>query len=63
MPTESPDPQHQPFAQADNSAAADHSPEFEFRQLSGDSREVLITHEGRIYRLRLTRNGKLILNR
>ncbi|AOZ50338.1 MULTISPECIES: hemin uptake protein HemP [Chromobacterium] len=31
------------------------------RQLFGDGREVLIEHQGEIYRLQLTRNGKLIL--
>ncbi|ERE20046.1 hypothetical protein O166_19420 [Pseudogulbenkiania ferrooxidans EGD-HP2] len=31
------------------------------RQLFGDGREVLIGHQGEIYRLQLTRNGKLIL--
>lgn len=27
------------------------------------TREVLINHEGEVYRLRLTRNGKLILHK
>ncbi|MCG6154563.1 hemin uptake protein HemP [Rubinisphaera margarita] len=34
-----------------------------FAQLSQGSREVIIEHEGQVYRLRLTRNGKLILNK
>ena len=29
--------------------------------LFGDTREVIIVHNGREYRLRLTQNGKLIL--
>ncbi|MCA9077897.1 MAG: hemin uptake protein HemP [Planctomycetaceae bacterium] len=36
---------------------------FAFEELSGNLHEVHITHDGRVYRLRLTRNGKLILNR
>jgi len=31
--------------------------------LFGDRREVEIRHRGEIYRLRVTRNGKLILNK
>ncbi len=30
-------------------------------ELLGEARELLIRHEGREYRLRVTRNGKLIL--
>lgn len=33
------------------------------RQLFGDTREVLIEHHGALYRLRLTRAGKLILTK
>lgn len=33
------------------------------RQLLQGAREVLIEHEGETYRLRLTRNGKLILHK
>lgn len=33
----------------------------ESRALLGDRQEVLIRHEGRLYRLRRTRLGKLIL--
>lgn len=39
------------------------SPAYEFRSLSQGQPEVLITHDGHIYRLRATRNGKLILNK
>ncbi|MCA8989633.1 MAG: hemin uptake protein HemP [Planctomycetaceae bacterium] len=34
-----------------------------FEQLSGGQREVLVEHDGQIYRLRLTKNNKLILNK
>ncbi len=34
-----------------------------FSQLAKGKREVLLEHEGQLYRLRLTRNGKLILNK
>lgn len=37
--------------------------EVDFRELAGDSNEVTITFEEKRYRLILTRNGKLILNR
>lgn len=33
------------------------------RELLQGAREVLIDHEGETYRLRLTRNGKLILHK
>ncbi len=32
-------------------------------QLFGKSNEIMIRHEGAIYRLRITRNGKLIMNK
>jgi hemin uptake protein HemP len=32
-------------------------------ELFGGRREVLIDHEGQVYRLRITRNGKLIMNK
>lgn len=34
-----------------------------FKDLSAGNAEVIIMHEGREYRLRATRNGKLILSR
>lgn len=34
-----------------------------FRELADGATEVLVEHEGQTYRLRLTRNGKLILNK
>lgn len=33
------------------------------RELFGKGHEVLIDHEGSLYRLRITRQGKLILNK
>jgi len=38
-------------------------PRYLFSKLSHGGREVHIEHEGHIYRLRLTKNGKLILNK
>jgi hemin uptake protein HemP len=37
------------------------TPKYRYADLSRSSSEVLIEHEGQIYRLRKTRNGKLIL--
>ncbi|MCA8983076.1 MAG: hemin uptake protein HemP [Planctomycetaceae bacterium] len=34
-----------------------------FQQLAAGASEVLVEHDGQVYRLRLTRNGKLILNK
>lgn len=33
------------------------------RELFGDAREITIHHEGALYRLRITRNAKLILTK
>lgn len=38
-------------------------PVYQFEQLSAGSSEVLIEHRGQRYRLRVTRNGGLILNK
>ncbi len=35
----------------------------DFLELGHGAREILIRHDGQIYRLRLTKNGKLILNK
>jgi hemin uptake protein HemP len=37
------------------------TPKYRYADLSCSGAEVLIEHEGQIYRLRTTRNGKLIL--
>ncbi len=34
-----------------------------FQALAGGAKEVLVEHAGQVYRLRLTKNGKLILNK
>lgn len=39
------------------------APVWRSQQLLNGSREILITHEEETYRLRLTRNGKLILTK
>ncbi|HEY0981777.1 hemin uptake protein HemP [Schlesneria sp.] len=39
------------------------TPRYRYADLSRAGREVLIEHEGQMYRLRTTRNGKLILNK
>jgi hemin uptake protein HemP len=38
-------------------------PHYQFAELSSGGQEVLIEHEGHTYRLRRTKNGKLILNK
>ncbi|MCD4831844.1 MAG: hemin uptake protein HemP [Anaerohalosphaeraceae bacterium] len=38
-------------------------PMIESSQLFGKSSEIMIRHEGAVYRLRITRNGKLIMNK
>lgn len=44
---------------------ADHSAEriIESRDLFGKRKEVAIEHDGAIYRLKITKQGKLILNK
>ena len=34
-----------------------------FSDIAGDTTEVIIEHEGQKYRLRATRNGRLLLNK
>jgi len=38
-------------------------PRIRSEALFGDANEVVVVHEGQYYRLRRTRNGKLILNK
>lgn len=40
-----------------------HTRILESSQLFGDNNEIMIRHEGSVYRLRITRNGKLIMNK
>ncbi|HEV7319956.1 MAG TPA: hemin uptake protein HemP [Ensifer sp.] len=35
----------------------------ESRELFGSENEILISHDGAIYRMKITRQGKLILNK
>lgn len=39
------------------------SPVVQAKSLFGDSREIVIEHDGERYRLRITRRGKLILQK
>jgi len=54
-------PQHDPDDLVAD-ASVEH-PMIDSRQLFRGSRELQIRHEGELYRLRVTRNGKLILNK
>lgn len=56
---DAPSPQHD-GSPADSNAA---QRSVSSRELLGGERELLIDHEGQIYRLRVTRNGKLILHK
>ncbi len=38
-------------------------PVIDSSQLFGKGNEIMIQHDGAIYRLRITRNGKLIMNK
>lgn len=38
-------------------------PVIESSQLFEESNEIMIRHKGAVYRLRITRNGKLIMNK
>jgi hemin uptake protein HemP len=58
MTPKSNSPAPQPPAEADRLKLG---PVLESEQILGGATEVLIRHEGRIYRLRRTRLGKLIL--
>lgn len=41
----------------------EHPPRYRAAELFGAARELLIEHRGATYRLRITRQGKLILNK
>lgn len=49
--------------QNESSDNSDKSKLFSSPELFGDSNEIKIDHEGEIYRIRITRNGKLIMNK
>jgi hemin uptake protein HemP len=48
---------------AQPSATEQHLPVIQSRSLFGTSKEVVISHAGEMYRLKITRQGKLILNK
>ena len=54
-------PSPTPAAPARPATAAADQAEFDSRELMRGGREVLIRHAGQVYRLRHTRNDKLIL--
>jgi len=49
--------------QATNKKLLDHVPIIDSGHLFAGHKEVQIQHAGEVYRLRVTRNGKLILNK
>ena len=50
--------------QSDNSRGDEKPPElFESHELFGNRSEIMIRHEGQLYRIRITRNGKLVMNK
>ena len=53
-------PEPQPVVPPSDSVSL---PKYRYSDLCPSGKEVLIEYEGQIYRLRSTRNGKLILNK
>lgn len=49
--------------QAIEASIAPQTPVFDSKQLFGTSNEIGLVHEGTFYRLKITRQGKLILNK
>ncbi len=60
-----PDENHasSPVARPSRIAGWDETPVYESDSLFGDTNEVGIVHEGALYRLKITRQGKLVLNK
>lgn len=52
-----------PALQTASAPSASRTPRIESRELFRQGRELIIVHQGQEYRLRLTRNDKLILNK
>lgn len=52
-----------PSPPAPPARAAPEAPVWRSKELLNGAREILITHDDETYRLRLTRNGKLILTK
>ena len=50
-------------ARDDRSVAPQRTTAYSTAELFGGAREIEIEHNGEIYRLRITRQGKLILNK
>jgi hemin uptake protein HemP len=57
------EPEREPEPQNAESPGETGPKKIAFETLAQGAKEVLIQHRGEIYRLRLTRNGKLILNK
>ena len=58
------------FANSENNERSDKTnifktkvPVIDSLQLFGKGNEIMIQHDGAIYRLRITKNGKLIMNK
>ena len=64
MPTShEPPPPPQPSRETPNPAPAELPQSVDFEQLAGGAREVQIIFHGQVYRLRKTRNERLILTK
>ena len=53
----------QDLAAQENRSAGEAQPHVSFGDLARGFREVIIEHQGQVYRLRVTRNEKLILQK
>ena len=61
MPSQQSNPNHQTKPRSTDPRSSDQS--VDSRELLRGRRELHIRHEGEVYRLRVTRNGRLILNK
>lgn len=57
------EPQKNNAAFKESSTGKIRPPLFHSPDLFGDQTEIRIDHKGEIYRIRITRNGKLIMNK
>lgn len=55
--------QEKPETPADEPVSHDPAPVVQARELFGSCREIVIEHDGERYKLRITRRGKLILQK
>ena len=53
----------EPMKAAKAAAASEHLPEYDTRTLFVGGREIVIHHAGAAYRMKITKQGKLILNK